>query len=461
LSKVDPPPQEGQVQPTKVPYDVTVGDERLVSHAGIGLLAELADRLGLTGALNATRSRSPAASATSQPARVLRDAIVMLTDGGDCLSDLRLLTGCRDLLGQVASVPIAWRVIQRLAEAGETGLAGLRLARASARAVAWRAGAGPAGRLVVDLDGSLIVAHTDRKQGAAGTYKHTFGFHPLLAYLDHHNGRGEPLAALLRPGSATANDTDDHLALLRLALAQLPPLGRRQLLVRTDSRGATIPVMWWLHEHSWQFSVGLTCDAHVRDAVLSVPDAGWIPAIDPDGRVLDGAWVAEVTGWLDLHTYPPGTRAICRRERPHPGAPVRFTDAQGRRYQVIVTNQPGRDLARLELVHRQHARIEDRIRAAKATGLGNLPFDTWGRNAVWLELVLAAQALTCWTQALLLDGELAIAEPKRLRTRLLHTAARLLVHARRRILLLPAAWPWAAALATAFARLRSLRPALG
>jgi hypothetical protein len=103
---------------------------------------------------------------------------------------------------------------------------------------------------------------------------------------------------------------------------------------------------------------------------------------------------------------------------------VRFTDTEGRRYQVFVTDQSDRNLTRLELRHRQHARIEDRIRAAKATGLANLPFDAWRRNAVWLELVLAAQDLTCWLQCLLLDGELAIAEPKRLRTRLLHTGLR-------------------------------------
>jgi hypothetical protein len=168
-----------------------------------------------------------------------------------------------------------------------------------------------------------------------------------------------------------------------------------------------------------------------------------------------------VTGWLDLGGYPPGTRAIRRRERPHPGARPRFTDAHGRRYQVIVTDQPDRNLARLELRHRQHARIEDRIRAAKATGLANLPFDAWRRNTVWLELVLCAQDLTCWLQCLLLEGELALAEPKRLRTRLLHTAGRLLTHARRLTLRLAATWPWATALANAFARLRTLLPAPG
>jgi Transposase DDE domain group 1 len=187
--------------------------------------------------------------------------------------------------------------------------------------------------------------------------------------------------------------------------------------------------------------------------LLALPETAWIPAVDATGRPRDGAFIAEATGWLDLSSFPPGTRAICRRERPHPGAQVRFTDTEGRRYQVFVTDQPDRNLTRLELRHRQHARIEDRIRAAKATGLANLPFDGWRRNAVWLELVLAAQDLTCWLQCLLLDGELAIAEPKRLRTRLLHTAGRVLTHARRLTLHLPDAWPWAPILAAAFTRL--------
>src|SRR4029450_7101384 len=121
--------------------------------------------------------------------------------------------------------------------------------------------------------------------------------------------------------------------------------------------------------------------------------------------------------WLDLHTWPEGTRAICRREDAHPGAQLRFTDHDGHRFQVFLTDQPNPDLAALELRHRQRARVEDRIRAAKATGLGNLPFDRWRRNAVWLELVLCAQDLLCWTQSLLLDGGLALAEPKALRYR--------------------------------------------
>jgi hypothetical protein len=447
------------VQPTKPPFEVVVGDERLVSHAGVALLAELADRLGLTRALERLVVGRHGRARRHQPARVLRDLIVMLADGGDCLSDLRLLDGCDGVLGPVASIPTAWRALEAVAQQGEDGLAALRAARAHARARAWRAEGWPARRPILDLDATLLVAHTDRKQGAAGTYKHTFGFHPLLAYLDRGDGHGEALAGILRPGNATANDAADHIALLDLALAQLPPQARR-LLVRTDSAGATQAFLAELRARKLQFSVGLAIDTHVGQALLALPESAWHPAIAPDGRPRDGAWVAEATGWLDLQAYPPGTRCICRRERPHPGAKhkVRFTDAQGRRYQVFLTDQLGADLARLELRHRQRARIEDRIRAAKATGLANLPFDAWRRNAVWLELVLAAQDLTCWLQTLLLDGELAIAEPKRLRTRLLHTAGRLLARAHRLTLQLSATWPWATALASAFTRLRRLLP---
>jgi len=178
--------------------------------------------------------------------------------------------------------------------------------------------------------------------------------------------------------------------------------------------------------------------------------------VEPDGQPRHGAEVCELTGWIDLHSWPAGTRAICRSEDAHPGAQLRFTDHDGHRFQVFLTDQPDPDVARLELRHRQRARVEDRIRAAKATGLQNLPVDRWRRNAVWLELVLTAQDLTCWTQALLLAGPLAHAQPKTLRYRLLHVAARIVRHARRLMLRLQASWPWAVELARAFARLRAL-----
>jgi DDE family transposase len=308
---------------------------------------------------------------------------------------------------------------------------------------------------VVDVDGTLLDAHSP-KQGAAGTYKHGYGFYPLVAYLDRGDGTGEPLAGILRPGNAGSNTTADHQDVVDLALAQLPAASRDQpVLVRADTGGATHGFVDHLRAHHIGFSISFPADERVRAAVLAVPADAWSPAIDPDGQPRLGAEVAELVS-LDLSGWPAGTRAICRREDPHPGAQLSFTDADGHRFQVFITDQPDRAITVLELRHRQRAHVENRIRAAKATGLANLPFGLWRRNAVWLELVLMAQDLLCWAQTLLLDGELAVAEPKTLRYRLLHTAARIAHHARRTIVRLQRTWPWAADLVGAFAQLRSL-----
>jgi hypothetical protein len=445
-----------RVQATNSPssVEVTTDGTGVVSHAGAAVLRELADRVGLTGALG---WHQVGGRRCHLDAAVLRDLAVVLADGGDCLSDLAVLRDQPELFGPVASTPTAWRVVERVATDPD-GLARLRAARAHARARAWAAGAHPdVALLVVDADATLVLAHSDAKQGAAGTYKHSFGFHPLLAYLDRGPATGEPLAGILRPGNAPAGGSDDLIELVDLALAQLPTSASDQpVLVRSDSAGASTQLAWHLREQGVGFSVGMPIDAHVRAAVLAQPEAAWTPAVDPDGQVRPGAEVCELTGWVDLHTWPEGTRAICRREDAHPGAQLRFTDHDGHRFQVFLTDQADPDVAALELRHRQRARVEDRIRAAKATGLANLPFDRWRRNAVWLELVLAAQDLTCWAQALLLDGELAVAEPKTLRYRLWHVAARIVRHARRTILRLQRSWPWAVELARAFARLRAL-----
>ncbi|MFL6225283.1 MAG: IS1380 family transposase [Actinomycetes bacterium] len=436
-------------------FEVTTDGTGVVGHAGAALLRELADRVGLTSALGwrgsqDRRRRHPDAA-------VLRDLAVMLADGGDCLSDLAALRDQPELFGPVASTPTAWRVLERAAHDPD-GLARLRAARAHARARAWTAGGDPdVELLVIDADATLVLAHSDHKEGAAGTYKHTFGFHPLLAYLDRGAAPGEPLAGLLRPGNAAAGGSDDLIELVDLALAQLPAASHQQpVMVRSDSAGASTRLAWHLHDRGVGFSLGMPIDAHVREAILAQPEATWTPAIDADGQLRAGAEVCELTGWIDLHTWPAGTRAICRREDAHPGAQLRFSDHDGHRFQVFLTDQPDGDLAALELRHRQRARVEDRIRAAKATGLANLPFDLLRRNAVWLELVLTAQDLGCWTQALLVDGHLAVAEPKTLRYRLWHVAARIVRHARRTILRLQRSWPWAAELARAFARLRAL-----
>jgi hypothetical protein len=259
----------------------------------------------------------------------------------------------------------------------------------------------------------------------------------------------------LRPGNAAPGAAADLVELVDLALAQLPA-DERPVLVRSDSAGGSSKLAWHLRERGIGFTLGMQVDAHVREAILAQPEVAWTSAVDADGQVRPGAEVCELTAWVDLGNWPDGTRVLCRREDAHPGAQLRFTDLDGHRFQVFLTDQPDRDVAVLELRHRQRARVEDRIRAAKATGLANLPFDRWRRNQVWLELVLAAQDLTCWTQALLLDGPLAVAEPKSLRYRLWHMAARVVRHARRVILRLQASWPWSVELARAFARLRAL-----
>jgi hypothetical protein len=338
-------------------------------------------------------------------------------------------------------------------------VAALWSALARVRERAWALGAAPQGPLIIDLDATLVDAHSD-KQGAAPTYKHGFGFHPLGVWLDRGDGTGEALAAILWPGNAASNTAQDHLDVLGMALLGLPKPARAQpILVRADSAGPTHAFIDDLVGRNLAFSVGFDCDSRVQQAILALPEAAFTPALDPDGRPRRGAWVAELAS-LDLQRagWPEGIRAICRRERPHPGArhKMAFTDAAGHRFQVFVTNQPDPDPAVLEARHRPHAHVEDRIRGAKATGLRNLPHFQFGANDAWLTLVMVAQTLVCWAQTLLLDADLHAAEPKTLRFRLWHVAGRIVHHARRVVVHIDRAWPWAACLVVAFTRLRAL-----
>jgi hypothetical protein len=318
-------------------FEVTTDGTGVVGHAGAALLRELADRLGLTGALG---WRQAGSRRRHLDAVVLRDLAVMLADGGDCLSDLAALRDQPELFGQVASTPTAWRVLEGVAQDPE-GLARLRAARAHARARAWAAGGDPDGELlVIDADATLVLAHSDHKQGAAGTYKGSFGFAPLLAYLDRGQAPGEPMAGILRPGNAAPGASSDLIELVDLALAQLPrSAGDLPVLVRSDSAGASTRLAWHLREREVAFTLGMQMDAHVREAILAQPEPAWTPAVDPDGQPRKGAEVCELTGWIDLHTWPEGTRAICRREDAHPGAQLRFTDHNGHRFQVFLTDQ--------------------------------------------------------------------------------------------------------------------------
>jgi hypothetical protein len=227
--------------------DVVADGMGLSSRAGTALLALTAQRLGLTdglsGALAGTRERRSA----HDPGRVLCDLAVMAADGGRCVSDLAALAGAPALFGNLASVPTARRVLLSI---GQAEIDRVRQARAVARGRAWKAGAAP-GRVIVDFDATPISIHSE-KELAAGHYKGGFGFNPLLASL----GR-EVLAGVLRPGNAGANNSEDHLDVLELALEQLPESALDgEILARSDSAGASHDFAFGCRETRIRFSLG-------------------------------------------------------------------------------------------------------------------------------------------------------------------------------------------------------------
>ncbi len=424
---------------------VTTDEAAIVSHAGASLLTGLADKTGLTGAIDSELSGLQLRARAHTPGLVLRNLAVTLADGGDCLSDLAALREQKTLLGKVASDSTAYRMIT----ATGPRLADLRAARAKARARAWDQGARP-DQIVLDIDATLVTSHSDKEQ-ARGNWKGGYGFHPLLCYLD---ATGEALAGVLRPGNAGANTAKDHIAVLEMALDQLPKADQeRDILVRCDGAGASKDFLEYLDERSISFSVGFQIDDRVRRGIAGLPDEHWVSAVERDGQERAGAQVACLD--VSLDGWPEGSRLICRRERAHPGAQLTLADVDGFRHRVFLTDRTG-DIAQLELEHRLHAHVEDRIREAKSVGLSNLPFQKLADNQVWLELVLMAQDLLAWSRLMLLDGALAVAEPKTLRYRLFHQAGRVVRSGRRVTLKLAASWPWADALAKAFARLRAL-----
>ncbi|MDQ2897373.1 MAG: IS1380 family transposase [Actinomycetota bacterium] len=432
--------------------DVTADGEGLVSHAGSALLAQIAEKTGLTRALSLGLAPIKERRSGHDPGRVVRDLAVMLADGGECVSDLGGLRDQRVLFGAVASDSTAFRVIERIASDPEL-VEGLRAAHAKARAHAWELGVKPE-RVTIDQDATLVGAHSE-KDGAAGNFKGGFGFHPLMAYCDETD---EAFAGMLRPGNAGANTAADQIAVAEAALEQIPTehVEEIEILLRVDSAGATHELLDWCRQGRIGFSVGYDLTEPVRAAILDLPENAWISALDQDGSERPNGQVSELTGLIDLSSWPEGSRLICRRERAHPGAQLSFTDHDGHRFQVFLTDQSDPDIAVLERRQRQRARVEDHIRNDKDTGLAKLPFRDFQMNQVWLCLVLIAHDLIAWTQALLLTGALSKAEPKRLRYRLLHVAARLAFHGRRARLRLQRNWPWAGELAAAFAKLKAL-----
>jgi len=405
-------------------------------------------------------------------------------------SDLAVLRDQGELFGPVASDPTLWRTLNAIDALTRDKIA---VARAKTRVHVWnliaeRHGTIPAAKvtdtdlgktIVIRLDASIVIAHSEKSMAAA-TFKKTWGHHPLTAWCDNTQ---ECLAVKLRAGNAGSNTVRDHLQVLTAAINQIPAPYRRDLLITCDGAGATkdllkhISALNAVPGRRVHYSVGFDLDERARTALRAVPKTAWQQVLNTDGtpRDLNDASVVELTSLLRerpellggdaLPDWPTDMRIIVRRERPHPGAQLSlFEETDGWRYQLLATNTPPRSRGRLgqiaflEARHRVHARVEDRIRTGKATGLNHLPSKSFDINQAWLLAVGMACDLLAWLRLLCLSGDLATAEPKTLRYRLLHTAARLVRGQRRRTLRIPETWPWAEDLHACLTTALSLPP---
>ena len=483
--------------------EVTADGTGIVSHAGVALLRALADKTGLTAGLS--RALATRRLLVHDRGRVLADLACAIADGAEVISDFRVMGDQDELFGLVASVPTCWRALQEIAGGGGRVLARITAAVNAARRRAWaqivaRHGALP-GVAVADrvleqvtcirLDATVTPAHSD-KELAEPNYK-GFGHHPLLAYCDN---TGEPLAGKLRRGGAGSNTVTDHLEVLEAAITALPPAFRRRLMVTCDGAGASHGLIGRLDAlaarpgHQLTYSVGWDLGERERAAIRLAPAGAWQIAVDHRGQVrerraddacqdqrcghrkcwVEEAHVTELTPLLrespagdQLAGWPATMRVFARRERPHPGAQLTLFEAgDGWRYSLWVTNLPQRTAgwrgqpAYIDAAHRVHARVEDCVRTGKDTGIGRLPSHLFALNQAWLAAALIAATLLAWLRLLALDGALAKAEPKTLRYRLLHAAARLTHSGRRRRLKIAATWPWAPAIVTAWQRITAL-----
>jgi Transposase DDE domain group 1 len=459
---------------------VEIGGREVINHTGAAALRLLADRSGLTGGLSRALARCGFLPVHDR-GRVLADTAVLIADGGRVMSDLAILRDQAELYGPIASDPTLWRTLD---EIGEPQRRKISRERAKTRAHVWslieqRHGAIPPSRvadrdlgktIVIRMDASLVIAHSD-KELAAGTYKGSWGHHPLMAWCDN---TGESLALVLRKGSAGSNTVSDHINVLEEAITQIPARYRRDLLITVDGAGASHGLVEHITNlnaapgRRVQYSIGWDLGARERSAIGCVPQHSWDHVLDTEGapRGLEEAGVVELTALLRegpdgdrLANWPPDLRIICRREKPHPGAQLSlFEEIDGWRYQLLATNTPGKTAQFLEARHRPHARVEDNIRTGKQTGLGHLPSSSIEINRAWCVAATIACDLLCWLRLLCLDGALARAEPKTLRHRLLHTAARIVRGQRKRKIRIPLTWPWASQLATCLRAVFALSP---
>ncbi len=461
---------------------VTGSGEGLAGHAGAVLLRKLADRAGLTGALGPALGR-PGRFPLVDRGIALVSMAVAIALGATSMNDIALLAHQEPVLGAAPSDTTARRTLEL---ADERTLGKIAKVRARVRAHVWSliaatpagfpwltiAGKLLAGWLVIDLDATLITARSD-KEGAAPTFKKGYGFHPLGAWLANTL---ESLAMLLRPGNAGSNTFADHAAVLSAAIGQIPARMRSRLLVRVDGAGASHELISHLlslttARRTVLFTCGWAITEADEQAIAALPAAAWQAAVGQDGTVQHDKHIAEITHLMARAAiWPAGLRWIVRRTKPSRRQArnlTAFERATGWRYSIIVTNIPGTGITGIpgthhpqfiDVLHREHAIVEDGVRAGKAMGLRNLPSKTWQVNCGWVLAANIAADLTAWCRLLgLYDQEdLINAEPDTLRYRLWHLPARLARHARQRVLKLSRTWPWKDAFLTCWQRLCAL-----
>jgi hypothetical protein len=330
------------------------------------------------------------------------------------------------------------------------------------------------GWCVIDMDATIIICAT-RKEGAAGTFKGTWGHHPLAAWCANTL---ECLHMVLRSGNAGANDAADHITVFTAALAQVPAAARQKILVRIDGAGASHALLEHFHSlctarRQVYYTVGWKMTPADETAIASLPEAAWSEAARTDGEVQHGYQVAELTGLSVRPGWPARMRLIARRVRPSRRQMknmTAFEKATGWVYSIQATNIGHTGLGRalagtgttqfLDVLHRHHAVVEDRVRTGKACGLRLLPSQSWTVNESWMLAANLAADLDTWLRLLGLRDQpsLAGAEIHTMRHRLYAIPAKVVRHARRRTLRLAASWPWATAFVLCWKRIGAIAP---
>ena len=446
---------------------VESGGTGVVAHVGLHALGSFADRLGLGDALSARIPWRGGGFPIHDRGKVLIQTALVLAGGGESCLDIEHLRIGDDLFGSVPSDTTVARMFHEIASSSRAGIAE---AMAGVRAEVWRRSSVTTGTdpVVLDIDASLVEIHSENKEEAAPNFKGGYGFHPMFCFAD---ATGETLSALLRSGNAGANAVADHVTVLDGAIAQLPEtiarghragddphLVNRELIVRADSAGCTEGFLAACRDRNVGFFVSARSNAQVTAAIFDAIgiEEVWLPAVDQDGELRDGAHVAELTCLIDDAKLPDGTRLIVRREPLHPGAQRSLFPSLDFRYWGFYTDQDG-DPVDLDVTMRAHAHVEQHICRLKDSGLTRFPFTSFEANSNWLMTVALSADLVRWFQLLCFDGSWRDARPKALRWGIFHTPGRLVRRARRHVVRIIDDWPTAQVLLDAYQRIAVLR----